>query len=137
MAVPSLSSVIIDQFNIKRIGPFETQYDSPIRAHSNRPEPFQFALERMQAVAGEVKFLRRRRFVEDGQYFLNSIGQIGPYSATVVALVKPLQAAMFEAPNHECKVYIVTCQRRVGRGQNYKFSLAFPGSAGFSSGFQG
>ena len=72
--------VIVDQFDIKRIGALETEYDSPIRAHGNGPKPFEVALEWMQAVAGEVKFLWRRRVIEDGQYFLNCIGEIRSYS---------------------------------------------------------
>ena len=92
--------VIVDQFDIKRIGALETEYDSPIRAHGNGPKPFEVALERMQAVAGQVKFLRHRRVIEDSQYFLNCIREIRPYSAAVVALAKPFEAAMFKAPDH-------------------------------------
>ena len=54
----------------------------------------------MQAVAGESKLLRGRRVIEDSQNFLNCIGEISPYSATVVALVQPFEAAMLETSNH-------------------------------------
>jgi len=63
-------------------------------------KPFEVALERMQAVAGQVEFSRRCRLIEDGQYFLDCIRKIGSYSATVVALVKAFEATMFKAPDH-------------------------------------
>lgn len=69
-------------------------------ARGNRPKPFKVALKRMQAVAGQVKFLPRRRGIEDGQYFLNCVREIRPYSPPVVALVEAFEAAMFETPDH-------------------------------------
>ena len=92
--------MIVDQFNVKRIGVLEAEYDSPIRAHGYRPKPLKVALERMQAVARQVKILRRRCVIEDGQYFLNCIREIGPYPAAVPALIKSFEAAMLETPDH-------------------------------------
>lgn len=71
----------------------------------------------MQAVARQVEFLRCRRVIEDGQYFLNCIREISPYSATIVALVQALKATMLKTPDHQCKVYIVTCQMKIAKSQ--------------------
>jgi hypothetical protein len=40
---PSLSLVIIDQFNVKRIGAIKAEDNAPVRPHRNRAKPFQVA----------------------------------------------------------------------------------------------
>jgi hypothetical protein len=52
--VSLFSLVIVDQFNVKRIGALEAEYDSPIRSYGDRPKPFKVAFERMQPVTGEI-----------------------------------------------------------------------------------
>jgi hypothetical protein len=46
--------MIVDQFNVNRIGAFKAEYDSPICSDGNRPKPFKVAFERMQPVAREI-----------------------------------------------------------------------------------
>ena len=55
----------------------------------------------MQAITRKVKRLRRVGLIEAGEDILNRIQQIGPYPAPVASFVEPLQASMFEAPDHQ------------------------------------
>jgi hypothetical protein len=45
--------------------------------------------------------LRCLGFVESGENVFNSVNEIGAYPATVPALIKPFEAAMLEAPDHQ------------------------------------
>ncbi len=92
--------VIVDQFNVKRIRTLKAENNAPVRPNRNRPKPFEIALERIKAVAGQVKFLWGCRVIENGKNFLNCIHEIRAYPATVVAFIKPFEAAMLETPNH-------------------------------------
>ena len=68
----------------------------------------------MQSITGKVHGLRCPGFIEPGENVFHGVEQIGTYHATVCTLIKPFEAAMLEAPDHQahikCKVYIVTCQ---------------------------
>jgi hypothetical protein len=59
--------VIADQFNIESIFSLKTENDAPVCPHRHRPETAKLAFERMQAIAGEVERLRRRRLIEAAQ----------------------------------------------------------------------
>lgn len=43
----------------------------------------------------------RIRFIEASENVFYCVQEIRPYPASVVALVEPFQAAMFETPNHQ------------------------------------
>src|SRR6266702_3522543 len=52
--------VVVDQFNIESVFSLKSENDAPVCPHRHRPEPAKLALERMQAIAGEVEGLRCR-----------------------------------------------------------------------------
>jgi hypothetical protein len=95
------SLVVIDQFNVKRVVSFKAEYDSPVGTHRHRPKALHVALERVQAIPGDIESLRRDRAIENGEDSIDRLQQVGPYPAAVVAFIKPLQAATLEAPNQE------------------------------------
>jgi hypothetical protein len=55
----------------------------------------------MQAITGKVHGLRRLSSVEASENVFHSLDQVGPYPATVIALIKPFEAATLEACNHK------------------------------------
>jgi hypothetical protein len=61
----------------------------------------------VQAITGKVHGLRRFSFVQLCKNVLNRRDQVGSYSAEVVMLVKPFEAAMLKTPYH--RVYTVKC----------------------------
>jgi hypothetical protein len=63
-------------------------------------KPFQVAFEWMQAIAGQIKGLRRRGGVENWKDSLNGFQEVGAYAASI-ATIEAFQASMFEAPNHQ------------------------------------
>ena len=87
--------MVVDQFNVKGVVPFKAEDDSPVGPHRH------VALERVQAIPGDIESLRRYGAVENREDPIDHLQQVGPYPAAVVALIKPLQAAMLEAPNQE------------------------------------
>lgn len=93
--------MVVDQFNVKSSGLFKTKHDPPIGPHCNRPKPLQIALQRVKTVTGKIKRLRRSGPIEDGQNLLHRVHQIRPNPAPVPTLIKPFQASVFEAPNHQ------------------------------------
>jgi hypothetical protein len=95
------SLVVVDQFNVKGVVPFKAEDDSPVGPHRHGPKPLHVALERVQAIPGDIESLRRYGAVENREDPIDHLQQVGPYPAAVVALIKPLQAAMLEAPNQE------------------------------------
>ena len=92
--------VIIDQFNVKGIILFEAENDAPICSYRHRPHPLQVAFKLVQTKAWEIESLRRRGGIENRKNSFHRLQQVGAYSTSVVALIEPLQAPMFEAPNH-------------------------------------
>jgi hypothetical protein len=58
----------------------------------------------VQTITGKINSLRRVSVIEAGKNILNHFQKIGANSAAVLAFIKPLQAAMFEAPNREYNV---------------------------------
>jgi hypothetical protein len=93
--------VVVNQFDIKSILSLKTENDAPISSDGHGPEAPQIAFERMEPVAGEVERLRSRGLIEAAQNVLHIFPQIRPYPAPVALLMKPFQAAMIEAPNHQ------------------------------------
>jgi hypothetical protein len=73
--------MVVDQFNVKGVGALKTENNAPVGAYRHRPQPFQFASQRVQTIAGKIKRLRRNGPIENRQNFLNRIQQVGPDSA--------------------------------------------------------
>ena len=116
--------MIVNQFHVKCIRIFKAENDSSVCPHANRPKPFQIALERVEAIAGERKLVRGSSFIENGQDFLNRVREIGPDSASVVAFVQPPEAPVLEAPDHCIVVYTDYCQLSLGAAAVRKATLA-------------
>jgi hypothetical protein len=93
--------VVVDEFNVKSVSPFKTEYDTPVGPYRHGPETLQIAFKRVQAIPGNVESLRRRGRIENRQYPLNRIQQVGTYPATVVMLMESFQSSVLEAPNHQ------------------------------------
>jgi hypothetical protein len=84
--------VIVNQFNLKSVFSFKTENDPPVCPYCHRPETAKLALERMQAIPGEVERLRRRSLIEAAQNVFHVLQQIRPYPASVVAFKEPFEA---------------------------------------------
>ena len=97
----SFSLVVVNQFNVKSIFLVKTENDAPVGPHRHGPEAPQIAFERMQPVAGEIERLRGGGSIETAKNVLHGFQQIGAYSAAIAPFVKPFQAAMLKAPNHQ------------------------------------
>ena len=91
--------VVVDQFNVKRMGTFEPKNNAPVCPHGDGQETLPVAFQRMQAVTREIKLLCSHGVIKNRQNFLNCIHKIWPYPAAVVLLVKPFKAAMLKTPN--------------------------------------
>lgn len=91
--------MIVGQLDVKRIRAFKAENNAPVRPNSNRPKTFQVALKRMQAITGKVHGLRRLSSVQASENVFHSLDQVGPYTASVIALIKSFEAAMLEASN--------------------------------------
>ena len=105
--------MVIDQFNVKRIGPFKTENDAPVSPHRHRPPPLQLAFERVQTITGNIQALRRLGGIEHRKNSQHRVQQIGPYSAPVAALIEPLSSRCLNVRiiSLHRKVSIVTCQQ--------------------------
>jgi hypothetical protein len=55
----------------------------------------------MQAIAGNIQSLRCGGGIENREDSFHRVQQVGTYPATVAALIKPFEATMLEAPNHQ------------------------------------
>ena len=95
----SFCLVVVGQFNVESVSPLKTENDTPIGPHRYGPQPLQVAFERVKAIPGNVESLRRGGGIENRQYALNRIQQVGTYPAPVTAFVKPFKAPVLEAPN--------------------------------------
>lgn len=93
--------MVVDQFNIERIRLLKAENNTPVGAYGNRPNTLQVAFKGVQTITGKVNRLRRIGFIQAGKNILNRIQKVGPYPAPVAPFVKPFQASMLEAPNHE------------------------------------
>src|SRR6202166_1833240 len=98
-------SMIVGQFNIKRILSFKAENDAPIGSHSRGPESLQVAFQRVQAITGQIETLRRCRRIENRKDSFHRVQEVGAYPASVAAFIEALEASMFEAPNHKNAVY--------------------------------
>src|SRR5271166_3535287 len=106
MVSPCSGLVVVDQLNVKSIGPVEAKNDTPIRPHRDRPKPLPYAFERVKAIPGKIESLAQqpnRGRLESVRPFRSG----RPYSAAIAALVQPLEAAMLKAPDHSA--YTVKC----------------------------
>jgi len=92
--------VIIDQFDVKSIISFKAEDNSPIGPYRDSPESSQAAFQRVQTIPGEIQGLRAGGGIEDGKDSFHGFHEVGPYPASVAALIEALQAPMLEAPNH-------------------------------------
>jgi len=96
--------VIIGQLDVKGVVSFEAELDSPVGSYRHGPKPLLVALERVQTISRDIKSLRRGGAIENGEDSFNRAQQVGAYPAAVVPFIKPLQAAMLEAPDQEYSV---------------------------------
>src|SRR5260370_13140936 len=92
--------VVVDQFNVKRIGTFEPKNNTPVCPHGYRPETLPVAFQRMKAITREIQLLRSHGVIKNRQNFLNCIYKIWPYSSPVGFVVKPFKAPMLTTPDH-------------------------------------
>jgi hypothetical protein len=88
--------VVIDQFNIKNVFPFEAEDNSPIGSHCYGPRSLQVTLKHMQAIARKIQGLRPCGGIEDGKDSFHSLHQISPDTAPVATLVEALQTPVLE-----------------------------------------
>jgi hypothetical protein len=88
--------VIVNQFNVERVSAFKSKNDPPVGTDRDCPETFHVTFQRVQMIARDVQALGRSGSVEDRENSLNRWQQVRSYLATVTALVKPLQPAMFK-----------------------------------------
>src|ERR1022692_4534859 len=102
ISLPSVGGV--DQFNVKGVILFKAEYNAPVGPHRDGPKPLQVAFQWVQTITGKINSLRRVGVIEAGKNILNHFQKIGANSAAVLAFIKLLQTAMFEAPNREYNV---------------------------------
>jgi hypothetical protein len=92
--------VVINQFDVKRVGTLKSENDAPIGSHRHRPKSSQVALQWMQAISRKIERLGYLGSIKAAKNILDCISQVGPNAAGVIALVEPLQALVSESPNH-------------------------------------
>jgi hypothetical protein len=93
--------MIIKQFDFEGVFAFKAEDDAPVGLNRDGPKSLQIALQRMPAISGQVKGLRRIGGVKNGENSFDSIQQIGANPASVAAFVKAFKASTLEVPNHE------------------------------------
>jgi hypothetical protein len=54
----------------------------------------------VKTITGKVERLRRIGLIEPGKNVLNHVQEVGSYAAPVAPFIKPFQASMLEARNH-------------------------------------
>ena len=95
------SLVVVNQFDIERICILETEDDTPICSHRDRPETFEVTCQLMQTITGKVHSEWRLGLVKSAENIIDPIQQVGPYSARVAAFIKPFQTAVLETSDHK------------------------------------
>lgn len=96
--------MVDDQFDTKGVFSFKAENDSPVGPHRYGLESAQIAFEGVQAIAGQVRSLRRRGGIENRQDSFYCVEEVGAYSASVAAFIEAFEASMLEAPNHSFRV---------------------------------
>src|SRR5579859_1672106 len=94
------SLMVVGQFNVKGILALKAEHDAPVGPHGHRPESFQVAFQRVQAIAGQVESLRRGSRIENRKDSFHRVQQVGAYPASVAPFIEAFQSSMLEAPNH-------------------------------------
>jgi hypothetical protein len=92
--------VVVDQFDIERVSALKPEYNTPVGPHPDGPKTLQVAFKRVQMITGKIHSLRCARPIKAAKNIRNHLQQVRPYPAPVAALIKPFQAAVFEAPDH-------------------------------------
>jgi hypothetical protein len=92
--------MVIDEIDVTGVSAFETKNHPPIPAYEHRPEALAIATQRMQPEAGSIHILGLGRSIEPRKDALYLGDEIRPYLAAIAAIIKALQATMFESSYH-------------------------------------
>jgi hypothetical protein len=92
--------VVVDQFDIEGVCPFETENNPPVGSYGYGPEPLQIALKRVQPIPRNIQGVRRGRAVKSGKNSLNGVHKVRPDSPLFPVFIEPLKPPMLETPNH-------------------------------------
>jgi hypothetical protein len=93
--------MVVDQFNIKRVGSFKTKNNAPVGPYCHGPEALSITFERVKAIPWNIQSLRRSGGVKNRKDSLSRVHHVRPYTAPVAALIEPFQTPVLEAPNHQ------------------------------------
>lgn len=92
--------MVVDQFDVQSVAVDESEDDAPIGADGHRPESAAISFQGMQAEARQPQFLGGRGHVEQSQDSNDGIDQIRPNPPALTVLIKPIQGATLQIPDH-------------------------------------
>jgi len=119
LEVAAIRLVLIDQFHVESIHPFESEDDAPIRPNRHRPESSKLAFERVKTAIGEIESLLRLGGHENGKNFSDHLDEIEATPTSIIAFVESLEPAMLKALDDPSEVYSATCQLSLPAKSNW------------------
>jgi len=93
--------VVVEEIDVESVPLLEAENDSPIPADGHGPEAPQVAFERVQPKTGDAERMRRSGGVQRRENTLDLVAQRRVDPARIAVFVKPSEAAMPKAPDHE------------------------------------
>jgi hypothetical protein len=117
--------MVVDVFNVRHIAISDAKNHTPVRANAHRPQPSQFAFERMQPKPWQVHIGNVGRDIKAGKNVAQLFSVFCMHSARVIIFMETSQALVADRTDHSPSV-----TRNVTRVKNVLRLRAIAGMAG-------